>query len=115
MEEILNQVYYNNSLRDYIIVASVILLSIIILKTLKQLIVRRVRAIASKTASTADDFIINSIDRFGLPIILFGIIYWALNYLTLSDRAAHVIDTATSIIVTYFILRLVSVKKRSNN
>jgi small-conductance mechanosensitive channel len=108
MEEILNQVYYNNSLRDYIIVASVILLSIIILKTLKQLIVRRVRAIASKTASTADDFIINSIDRFGLPIILFGIIYWALNYLTLSDRAAHVIDTATSIIVTYFILRLVS-------
>lgn len=108
MQEILKQVYYNNTVKAYLIVISIIVISFVILWLIKRLIIKRLRIAAAKTKRSADDFIINGIDRFALPIVQFAIIYWALNFLDLSTRAEHTINVATSVVVTYFILRLVS-------
>jgi small-conductance mechanosensitive channel len=108
MNEFMEQHYYGNSVGEYLVVMSIILGSIIVLKILKSVIIRRFRALASRTESSTDDFIINGIDKFGLPIILFSIVYWAFNFLTLSGRAGRVIEVTTSVIITYFFLRLLS-------
>jgi small-conductance mechanosensitive channel len=108
MDEFLNQVYYNNTVKDYLITLSIIVISIVVLRLFKRTIIQRLRIAAAKTQGTTDDFIVDGIDRFGLPIIQFAIIYWGLNFLDLSEKAEHIIDVATSVIITYFVLRLVS-------
>lgn len=108
MQEILNQVYYHNTVRAYLIVIAIITISFFILWLIKRLIIKRLRIAASKTKRSADDFIINGIDRFALPIVEFGIVYWALNFLDLSEKAENIIKVATSVIITYFVLRLIS-------
>lgn len=108
MQEILNQVYYNNTVRAYLIVFSIITISFVVLWLIKRLIIKRLRSAAAKTERSVDDFIINGIDRFALPIVQFGVIYWALNFLDLSTRVEHLINVSISVIITYFILRLVS-------
>lgn len=108
MKEFLDQVYYHNTVRDYLIVATIILFSILLLRAFKRIFINRLRALAAKTEGKIDDFIIDGIDRFGLPIIQFSVIYWGLNFLDLSSAAEDTIKIATTIIVTYFILRFVS-------
>ena len=108
MRDFLDQIYYNNTLQDYLMVAGIILISILALRLFKRFIINRLRIAAAKTSGTLDDFIIDGVDRFGLPIIQFAIIYWGLNFLDLSQKAETTIDTATSVIITYYVLRLVS-------
>ncbi|HEY0654217.1 MAG TPA: mechanosensitive ion channel family protein [Chryseosolibacter sp.] len=108
MNEFLDQVYYHNTVRDYLTVAGIILFSILILRVFKRIFINRLRALAARTEGKIDDFIIDGIDRFGLPVIQFSVIYWGLNFLDLSSRAEDVIKIATTIVVTYFILRFLS-------
>jgi small-conductance mechanosensitive channel len=108
MQTLLDQVYYKNTVQDYLIVLSIILLSILLLRLFKRFIIKRLRLMAAKTQGTSDDFIVDGIDRFGLPIIQFTIIYWCLSFLEVSAKADHIIEVAASVVITYYVLRLVS-------
>lgn len=108
MNEVLDQVYYDNTVRDYLIALSVIVGGILLVLAFKKLIIKRLQAWATKTPGTWDDFIIHSLARFGIPIVEWIIVYWGVHLLDLSDETERAIQIATSIIVTYFALRLVS-------
>jgi small-conductance mechanosensitive channel len=108
MQKFLDQVYYNNTVRDYLIVTSIIVLSIILLKLFKRFIIQRLRKITTRTQGTVDDFIVDGAEKFLLPIFQFSVIYWGLNFLDLSERAERIIEVAASVIITYYVLRLVS-------
>ncbi len=108
MNEILDQVYYNNTVREYLITVSIILFGVILLLAFKKLIIKRLQIWAAKTPGTWDDFIVHSFSRFGIPIIQWTILYWGIHLLDLSSRTERYIEIATSILVTYYILRLVS-------
>ena len=108
MNEILDQVYYNNTVREYLIAVSIILFGVILLLAFKKLIIKRLQIWAAKTPGTWDDFIVHSFSRFGIPIVQWTIFYWGIHLLDLSSRTERFIAIATSILVTYFILRLVS-------
>ena len=108
MNEVLDQVYYDNTVRDYLIALSVIVGGILLVLAFKKLIIKRLQVWATKTPGSWDDFIIHSLARFGIPIVEWIIIYWGVHLLDLSDKAERAIQIATSIIVTYFALRLIS-------
>jgi small-conductance mechanosensitive channel len=108
MKEFLDQIYFNNTVREYLIVLGAILLSIMILSIIKRFVVKSLRRLAARTAITFDDFLIDGLDRFGLPVLQFIVIYWSVNTLDLSTKAERVIEIATSVVVTYFILRFLS-------
>jgi small-conductance mechanosensitive channel len=108
MEKFLQKEYYNNTIQDYLIVAAIIVFSVLVLKAIKSVIIKRLRVAASKTEGTTDDFIIDGLDRFGLPVVLFGVIVWAFQLLELSDKAATTINTTVTVIITYYILRFLS-------
>lgn len=108
MNDILDQVYYHNTVREYLIALSVILGGIILVLIFKKLIIKRLQIWASKTPGTWDDFIVHGLARFGIPILQWAIVYWGIHLLDLSDTTERNIQIATSIIVTYFVLRLVS-------
>ena len=108
MKQFLDQVYFNNTVREYAIVLGVIVASILILSIIKRFVIKSLRKLAARTAITGDDFLIDGLDRFGLPVIQFIVIYWSLNTLDLSTKAERVIEVATSVVVTYFVLRFFS-------
>jgi small-conductance mechanosensitive channel len=108
MTEILDQVYYSNTVREYLIALAAIVGGIVLVLAFKKLIIKRLQAWAAKTSGTWDDFIVHSFSRFGIPIIEWTIVYWGIHLLDVSDQAERAIAIATSIILTYFALRLVS-------
>lgn len=108
MRDFLNKVYFNNTIEDYLVVAGIILLSVLVLAMIKRFAIKRFRAMAAKTTGTGDDFVVDSIDRFALPIILFAVIYWGLNFLDLTAKVERIIEVASSVVIAYFVLRLLS-------
>ncbi|MFD2513333.1 mechanosensitive ion channel family protein [Pontibacter locisalis] len=105
MEEILDRVYYHNTVRDYIIVLGVILISILIIKFFKRAILLRLIRWTESTETRLDNYLIESFSRFGIPVLYFVIIYIALNYLTLSDRASDIIEIAVTVAITIMVIR----------
>lgn len=108
MNDILDQVYYDNTVREYLIAFVLISGSILLVLAFKKLIIKRLQIWAAKTSGTWDDFIVESFSRFGIPIIIWTVVYWGVHLLVLNDRTENIIQKATSILITFFCLRLVS-------
>jgi small-conductance mechanosensitive channel len=108
MNDILDQVYYDNTVREYLISLSVILGGILLVLVFKKFIIKRLQTWAAKTPGTWDDFIVESFSRFGVPILQWTIVYWGIHLLEFSEGTERAIRIATSIIITYFVLRIVS-------
>jgi small-conductance mechanosensitive channel len=108
MTEMLDQVYYDNTVRQYLIAVGVIAGGVLLLLIFKKLIIKRLQRWAAKTEGAWDDFVVESVSRFALPILFWTIVYWSIHTLRLSDKAERVFTIITSILVTYYVLRLIS-------
>jgi small-conductance mechanosensitive channel len=108
MTEMLDQVYYDNTVRQYLIAVGVIAGGVLLLLIFKKLIIKRLQRWAAKTEGTWDDFVVESVSRFAVPILFWTIVYWSIHTLRLSDQAERVFTIVTSILVTYYVLRLIS-------
>jgi small-conductance mechanosensitive channel len=108
MNEFLDQVYYDNTIREYLTAAGFTLGGIILVLIFKRLIIKRLQRWAAKTSGTWDDFVVNSVSRFGVPIVLWIIVYWGIRSLDLSAETDRGIGIAISIVVTFYVLRLIS-------
>lgn len=108
MNDILSKVYYNNTVQDYLIALGIIVGGILILRIFKKVILSRLKKWSDQTETKLDNFLINTIEKFALPALNFVILYIGINYLELSEKAHQVIRIAVAVIVTYFVLRLIS-------
>jgi small-conductance mechanosensitive channel len=107
MEELLERVYYQNTIKDYIIVLGAILLSIALIKLFKRAILLRLIKWTESTETNLDNYLIESFNRFGIPILYFLIIFVSLNYLTLSRRISDILEIAVTVAVTIMVIRFI--------
>jgi small-conductance mechanosensitive channel len=108
MTEYFNQVYFENTLLDYSIALSIIVIGILLIRIFKRTILARIKIYAQKTETHFDDFIVNGIERFGIPALYYTIIYIGLSYLTFSPRGQNILRLATTVVITFLIVRLFS-------
>jgi small-conductance mechanosensitive channel len=108
MHDILDQVYYSNSVRDYIQALVVIIAGIVIIEIIKQVIARAMKRWGDRTSQKWDDFISESVTKYAMPFLRWAIIYSGIHLLWLSERTSWIIDIVISIILTYFAVRFVS-------
>lgn len=108
MTDFLDQIYYDNTVRQYLTALAVIIGGLLLTLLIKKVVINRLKKWASTTEGTWDDFIVTSIRHFGVPILLWLVIYWGLHILDLSDKAAYYLAIITSVAVTYYVLRLLS-------
>jgi len=108
MELLLNQEYFHNTVQDYLIAAGVILLGMSAMAVFKKIILSRLKKWSEKTETALDDYAVAGLEKFGLPILNFIVIYAGLNYLTFSPKADRVLEIAIAVVVTFFVLRLIS-------
>jgi small-conductance mechanosensitive channel len=108
MNDILSQVYFNNTVQDYLIALAIIVGGILIIRIFKKTVVRQLKKWAGRSKSTLDNFAINTLEKFALPAISLVVVYFGINYLALSDTVEKVLKIAVAVVVTFFLLRLIS-------
>jgi len=108
MEDILQHEYFGNTLLSYLIAAGIILIGSSLLRIFRKTILIRLKRWTDSTTSATDNFVVGALEKFALPALHWVIIYWGINYLSLSSQAEHVLEIAITVVVTYFILRILS-------
>lgn len=108
MEDVLSREYWGNALSDYLTAAGIIVLGTLIVRILKNSLLRRVREWAAHTQTKNDNYIVDTIDRFGLPALYYFIVYSGLNYLNWNPKADKVLQIAGAVVILFFVVRLVA-------
>ena len=101
-------VYFQNSVQDYLIALGIILVGSLVVTVFKKKVFTRLKRLTQRTNTSFDDFVISAIDRFGIPALHFAIIYIGVRYLTLSATAANILKIATTVVIIFLLIRLVS-------
>jgi small-conductance mechanosensitive channel len=104
----MDHIYFNNSVRDYLITAGTIVIGILLVKIFKRHIFIRIKSWAIRTTNTIDDFIVDTIDRLGIPAVYLTIIYLGLTYLTFPATVEKILKNVAAVVITFFIIRLIS-------
>ena len=108
MEELLSRTYLGNTVQDYLISVGGIVIGIILVRVFKKVLIIPFKRLAARTQTTIDDYVIDGLQRFGLPILNIAIIYVGLSYLALSAKAEKYIHAAFVVAITFYAVRLVS-------
>lgn len=108
MEEFLSREYFKNTVLDYLIALGIIITGLIVVRILRTTVIRRLHRWADNTETKADNFIIQSFERFGIPALYYFVIYSGATYLVMPLRAHRIIEIATTAVVTFLVIRLLS-------
>ena len=107
-ETLLEKVYYENTLRNYLIALGIIVVGFVAVRIFKSVVNNRLRKLSERTATNIDDYVIESINRFGIPILYAMVVYWALRYLALPERVDNILRIAITVVVTFFTIRFIA-------
>lgn len=108
MEELLKREYHDNTVQNYLITLGIIIGGLLLLRLFRKSILKRIKVWTSKTETKLDDYLISGIEKFGLPIFNFIIIYFALQYLTFSVRVDKLIHNAMVVVFAFYAVRMLS-------
>jgi len=108
MEDFLNQIYFGSTILQYITAIGIFVLVIIVVKVFRIIVLRRLKKWAAKTQTTIDDFILNGIKKSVIPIFYYSALYFAARSLNLTESVRNILDILSIIVVTFFIIRLIT-------
>lgn len=108
LNDILDRVYFGNTALDYLIALGIIIAGFIVIALFKRIVLQRVKRWTEKTTTNFDDYVVRSIERFGIPALYITIVYVGLNYLTFTERGTYIVKIAATVAITFFAIRLVS-------
>lgn len=92
IDEISKQVYFNNTIQDYLISLGVLILLTIFIKLVNYFILMRLSSLIKKTNTKLDDFFIQTLDRKVLPLLFYGSFYAAVSRLILAPVLIKIIN-----------------------
>ncbi len=84
IDSMLHQVFFQNTVLDYLIAAGVFIAGIIVILVLKRFILKRFQKWAERTENTVDDFVAMIIEKRLLPLVYFGLFYLCIQGLKLA-------------------------------
>lgn len=107
MTEILEQVYFSNSVQDYLISVGIVVVGVLVLRLFRRVILNRLKKWSDKTETKADDLLVNGIEKYGLPMLNFLVLYYGLHYLEFSAKIQRFIDAGITVVIIFFLVRLI--------
>jgi small-conductance mechanosensitive channel len=105
--DFLDQTFLGNSYYDYMIALIIFISGITIIYLFKKIILRKLKSWSEKTVTKLDDLLVRAIEKSILPLLFYGIFYVAVNTLTLSDDFISIFNIITSVVITYFVVRII--------
>jgi small-conductance mechanosensitive channel len=107
LHDTLNYVIWENRVLDYLIVLGAVVGSIIIIRFVKFVVVRRIIAWAKKKDTPVDSELVKSISKTLLPVLYLGTAYVALRFLTLPENVSRGVDVVGKVLLAVLGARLV--------
>lgn len=108
MKKILDYQFLNNSLYSWFVALGIVIGSFITIKLFSLLIIRKIKVRSLKTANTWDDVLIDSIERFVIPILYISAIFFSTYYLEFTVKIRSIFHTGYLVVCTFFALRIIS-------
>ncbi|MEQ9439144.1 MAG: mechanosensitive ion channel family protein [Cyclobacteriaceae bacterium] len=108
MLEILEKTIEQNTLHDYLVALGIIALGIVLIRIFRYIVNKRLKKLAAATETSVDDYVVESINRFGIPILYFVAVYIGIKSLTFPEEANDTLRIATLVFITFFAIRFVS-------
>jgi small-conductance mechanosensitive channel len=108
MDELWQYIILDNTVKDWSIVLLVIISSIIILRFLRSLLIKKLNHFVSKTKTTIDDFIVSVVQSSVMPALYLLAIHFSIQYLSLSPWFHRLDNIAIMMVITFFLLKIVS-------
>ncbi len=102
MSQFLNQVYFNNTVSDYLLFIMVLVVGIIITAIIKKILVKQMSKAAERTKTTTDDVLVQVIEKYSMPVMLLVILHFSTGILNLSsplNKAVNMVILAGIIIL----------------
>lgn len=107
LQDFLYQTFLGNSYYAYMIAIIIFISGITIIYLFEKIILRKLKSWSEKTATTIDDLLVKALEKSILPLLFYGIFYIAINTLKLSDDFNSVFNIITSVVITYFVVRII--------
>ena len=105
--EIMEQVFFGNRILDYIFALLTLSLSVLFVKAVIRVFIKRLEKFAKKTTTTFDDFLITILDRIVLPGLYLSCIYLGLKTLKMPSGIDGAINALQLAVITFFATRIV--------
>ena len=105
---LLQNIYYQNTVQDYLIALGIIIAGLLAVRVFKNVVTTHLKNLSARTETNADDYVIESINRFGIPILYFIVAYIGVRYLTLTDQVENVLRVAATVVITFFAIRFIA-------
>ncbi|MDB5192076.1 MAG: Small-conductance mechanosensitive channel [Segetibacter sp.] len=108
MNDYLNRIYFNNTVRDYLLVFAAIIITWIVLQILKRIIITSVKKLTGRSKTNIDDALISGFEKFLVPYIYILINFAIIDQLKLSAGVNKVINVAATIVTVYYGARFIN-------
>ena len=104
---LMETVFFENTLQSYLIVIGAIVVGLLIIRLLKRSILAWLNRTVTNTSTTVDDFLMDGISTALLPLLYFGVFYFALKSLILPHWLDRALDIAAIFLWTFLVTRLI--------
>ena len=108
MNSFWDNLLWGNTIRDWTIAASVIVVALLVLKVIRHVVLVRLKKVADRSKATFDDLIMTVLQSCVMPLLYCLAIYFGLQYLSISAKAQQLIHVAIMVISTFFIIRTIT-------
>jgi len=100
--EIIDVNFMNNNVRDYLACMGLLAAAFIAIKMIEIVVIKRLKKWSEKTTTTLDDFVVEIIQRLGVPIAYFMVFYLIVNTLTLEASFKKIMDITLMTLLAIF-------------
>lgn len=108
MSELLSKKFWGNTVEEYFLAASILIVAIVIIFLIKTIVLRRLRKRCENQQQRVSlEFIVRNVNRFIIPALCLGSIYLALEFLSFGPKADKIINVIYAIIASWFALRFI--------
>lgn len=105
----LSLIYWNNSIRDYVIFFLIFIISIIVFRIFKLILVSRLKKIAKKTNTDYDDVLITVLNRITWLFYITLSAFIAMRYLVVADSFIRIVNYVFVVVFSWQIIMSVLV------
>jgi small-conductance mechanosensitive channel len=108
MGSIWEQVYWGNTILQYIIAATGIILVWLVIQLIKKYVLNLAGKLTQRTSNHYDDVLLNVAEKFVIPYVYLFINYTIIKQLTLHPKPEKVLDGAMAFITMFYAVRLIN-------
>ena len=112
MQAMLDHSIFGNTIYNYLLTLGIFCGGLIGVYVFKRIVLTQLKKWADSTTTTADDLLVLTVRRTGVPILYFASLYIALHTLDLSPKFERGFNSAAIIFVTLMVARSISIAVR---